>query len=423
MELLRKYSAMFIPIGIALVAVVLIVTTILMGGSLKKQMNASVNQYTVLKELLSSAVSQKQWEVEKAYQDEHQKDADAFAALAAQSSQRNLLAYDIFPSPDPNETSSTIFFNFAQAYTSAIDALLMKMKAGQPHTSAEMAMATRAAQASGSAGSAVDGVQKLTDVLSKQRAQSMQVYADPYAFAGYNYGSTLAITNRDRAVTECWYWQVAYWIQEDIAETIIATNSGSKNVLDAPVKRLLGISFQSPDSTALGRTGMTVSGGVSSAPAVVSEYSIAGGAGVNPEWPKYAKTIVDVFASPSLTNRASDDSIDVVRFSFAVVMRASSLMPFTSQLCSEKTHTFTGFDGKSQPKQCVRNQITVLGYSALPVDLAVDEAMFYRYGNDALYKVNFVCEYIFDRAGYDPVKPEVVKNPPDASATPSYGTE
>jgi hypothetical protein len=413
MELLRKYSAMFIPVGIALLAVVLIVAAILMGGSLKKQMATSVTQSGTLKGLLDSAVSLRQWEVEKAYQDEHQKDADALAALAAQASQRQLLGYDMFPAPDANETSNTIFYNFARAYNAAVDALLAGMKAGQPHTPQEMAVATRAA---GASGAAFDGVQKLADVLSKQRAQSIRVYADPYAFSGYDYGTTLMLADRNRSIAECWYWQVAYWIQEDIAETIMAANAGSKSVLDAPVKRLLGISFAVPDSTALNRV-RAVGPASAATAAPVSEYGgTAAAFALNPEWPQYVKTATDAFVSPTPTNRISDGSIDVVHFSFAVVLRASNLMPFITELCSEKNHTFTGFDGKSPPRQCVRNQITVMGYTAYPVDLTVDEAQFYRYGNDSLYRLNLVCEYIFDRAGYDAVMPEVIKNPPDAAA-------
>ncbi|HSV26344.1 MAG TPA: hypothetical protein VLH60_00475, partial [Sedimentisphaerales bacterium] len=142
MELLRKYSAMFIPVGLVLVAVVLIVATILMGGSLKEQMATSVGHHNTIRTLLNSAVSQRQAEVERDYQDEHQRDAEAFAELTARSSQRPLLAYNMFPAPDAGETSDTIFHNFARAYSAAIDDLVKRMRGGVPHSAAEMAMAT-----------------------------------------------------------------------------------------------------------------------------------------------------------------------------------------------------------------------------------------------------------------------------------------
>jgi len=417
MELLRKYSAMFIPVGIVLVAVVLIVATILMGGSLKKQMATSVTQNRTLQQLLNSAVPAKQWEAEKAYQDAHEKDAEAIAAIGSQTSQRPLLMYTVFPEPDPNETSNTIFHNFAKAYKQGIDSLLSRMKADRPYTAMEITTSTKAA-----AGSTGPEVLRLTDVLCKQRAQSMQVYADPYAFVGYDYGTGLSLTNRDRAVMECWYWQVAYWIQEDIADTIIAANSGSKNVLSAPVKRLLGISFAVPDSTSLTRMAKVASPGgeMSFVPAATSMTTEIV---VDPEWPKYVTTASDTFVSPTPTGRITDDRIDVVHFSFAVVLRASHLLPFMEELCTAKQHVFTGFDGKSPPQESMHNQISILGCLALPVELAMDEALYYRYGDDALYKVNFTCEYIFDRGGYDAIKPEIVKNPPTAAGTGMYMEE
>jgi hypothetical protein len=416
MELFRKYSAMLLPIGIVLVAVALIVATILIGGSLKKDMAASAKQYTTINILDKTAVSQKQWEVEKEYQDAHQKDADTFATLAAHSSQRELISYNMFPSPDANETSNTIFHNFAKAYSKDIDDLLVRMKSGQPYTAMEMGTATRSANTSGTG---ISESKTLTDALCKQRAQSMLVYAAPWAFAGYDYGSTLSPSGRDKALIECWYWQTAYWIQADIVDTILLANQGAKNVLDAPVKRLLGISFAIPDSTALPRAARTGTTGFTPS---TTYGSVVTTAAFDPELPKYVQPgqpgqIGAVFATTSLTGRTGNADIDVVHFSFAVVIRASGLMPFIRQLCSEKTHQFKGFNGKAASQTWAHNGITILSCSVSPVDLVADEMLFYRYGDDALYKVNFVCEYLFDRGGYDAIKPAVVKNPP-TTATP-----
>jgi hypothetical protein len=427
MQLLKKYSAMFIPVGIALVAVIMIVATILMGGSLKKQMAASSTQATTIKQLQSKPIAAKQWEVEKVYQDAHQKDADAFAAYGTQSSQRGLLSYTMFPAPEANETSNTIFHNFAKDYTKALDDLVTRMKAGQPHTAAEMATATRSGQASGS----VASLKEQTERECRKRAESMHIYASPYAFAGYDYGSTLTVTGRDKALAECWYWQTAYWIQEDIVDTIVAANASAKNELDAPIKRLMAISFGAPDASLIMRMGRVGGGGVASVSSMAGEGA-PGGFALDAESPRYARTaIVDpVVPGGSLTGRVSNEDMDVVHFSFAVVMRTSDLMPFIKQLCSEKKHVFKGFDGKAAPQEFVHNQIAVIGGTVYPVDLTADEAMNYRYGDDALYKVNLVCEYVFNRSGYegpftsgpykdgrfkDGIKPAVVKNPPAAA--------
>jgi hypothetical protein len=434
MELLKKYSAMFLPIGIILAAAGLIVAAILMGGTLKKQMAASAKQYAAINILAKKAVSQKQWEVEKEYQDAHQKDADAFAAMAANSSQRELISYNMFPSPDVNETSNTIFHNFAKAYSKDIDALLLRMKARPPYTATEMQMATRSA---GPTATGVPEAKTLTDALCMQRAKDMMVYASPRVFAGYDYGSTLSPSGRDKALMECWYWQTAYWIQTDIVETILVANKGAKNVLDAPVKRLLGVSFASPDSTALTRTGLIGTGVTGFTPMAPPPPSAFGTTGtsitLDAELPSYVQPVqpgqanqsvqtgMAAFIAASPTGRTSNTDIDVVYFSFAVVIRASELMPFIKQLCSEKTHQFKGFDGKAAPQTWTHNGITILSCSVGPVDLPADEMLYYRYGDDALYKVNFVCEYIFDRGGYDAIKPAVVKNPPTAAAPGTGG--
>jgi hypothetical protein len=411
MQLLKKYSAMLVPVGITLAALVLIVATILMGGSLKTQMAASSKQAATIKQLLSSPLSDKQWEVEKTYEDAHQKDAEAIAAYGSQSSQRELLSYAMFPAPEANETSNTLYHNFAKTYSQAIDKLVSRMRGGQPHTQAEIAMATRSGMTSGSAANLKEQMEQ--ECL--KRARSMGVYAGPYAFAGYDYGSSLTVTNRDRALAQCWFWQVAYWVQEDIADTIVAVNAASKDELESPVKRLIAISFAAPDASLVVRAGRT---GGSSGPSIGT-----GGAegafmlGMDPEAPKYFVTgmIDNVAPTGSLTGRVTNEDIDVVHFTFAVVMRSSSLMPFVKQLCSEKKHVFKGFDGKAAPQELVHNQITVIGGSVSPVDVTVDETLNYRYGTEALYKVNFVCEYIFSRSGYDAIKPAIVKNPPAAT--------
>jgi hypothetical protein len=418
MELLKKYSAMFIPVGIALVAVILIVVTIMMGGSLKKQMAASNTQYNSLKQLLANPLSEKQWEIEKVYQDAHQVDAEAFTAMGTHASQRELITYSMFPAPDANETSDTIFHNFAKAYARALDDLLVRMKAGQPHTAIEMSNLTKSALASGSASS----IKEQTDIECKRRAESIHVYATPYAFAGYDYGVSLSIPNRDKAMAECWHWQLAYWIQEDVVQTIVAANENARNELDAPVKRLIAISFAAPDASAiirLPKVGVGGGGGgggpVLSAPAAGEEAS-TGSFALDNETPRYARTVTDnVVPGGSPTGRICNDDIDVVHFSVAVVLRSSSLMPFVKQLCTEKTHTFKGFNGKAAPQQYVHNQITVLGATVSPVDVAMDELAYYRYGDEALYKVNLVCEYIFNKSGYDEAKPAVIKNPPAAT--------
>jgi hypothetical protein len=44
------------------------------------------------------------------------------------------------------------------------------------------------------------------------------------------------------------------------------------------------------------------------------------------------------------------------------------------------------------------------------VDKTLSEHEFYRYGKDAVMRLDLICEYQFNRMGYDAIKPEPVKS-------------
>lgn len=74
-----------------------------------------------------------------------------------------------------------------------------------------------------------------------------------------------------------------------------------------------------------------------------------------------------------------------------------------------KSHKFRGWDGKVQEQVFKHNQITILESKIESInreDIAHER---YRYGDDAVVKLDLVCEYIFNQAAYDKVKPESVK--------------
>jgi hypothetical protein len=88
-----------------------------------------------------------------------------------------------------------------------------------------------------------------------------------------------------------------------------------------------------------------------------------------------------------------------------------------NELCSAKEHTFKRWSG-AEPVQIFRhNQITVLETNINPVIVnavttrtGASGHELYRYGDDAVVEVELVCEYIFERVGYDEIKPEFIKN-------------
>jgi hypothetical protein len=94
-----------------------------------------------------------------------------------------------------------------------------------------------------------------------------------------------------------------------------------------------------------------------------------------------------------------------------VVLSSKAIIPFMRELCSAKEHGFTGFTGQESAKVFKHNQITILESRVKPVDLTSFDHQYYRYGADSVVEVELVCEYIFNKKGYDAVKPESIKNP------------
>ena len=180
---------------------------------------------------------------------------------------------------------------------------------------------------------------------------------------------------------DCWYYQVAYWIQEDVAKTIAKINSRSKSISSSPVKRLLGINFQNPDAQK---------------------------ASDDTDCPIYV-TALDLGTAMPWTERLCNDDLDVVHFSVAVVVRSKSVLAFMKELCSEKEHKPDSSHDTADLRAFRHNQITILQSEIKPFNRTEPEHRLYNYGDDAVVALNLVCEYIFKKAGYDDLKPDSVK--------------
>jgi hypothetical protein len=109
------------------------------------------------------------------------------------------------------------------------------------------------------------------------------------------------------------------------------------------------------------------------------------------------------------TGRICNDSIDVVHFSFSVIIDSKEVLGFMQELCSEKKHLFKGYYGKKQTRELKHNQITILKSDVTPVDRLKDSLEGYYYGDDSIVRLDLVCEYIFGRSGYDVIKPGSIK--------------
>jgi hypothetical protein len=393
---LRNYSSLFVPLIIVIAGALLFIPTRLMSSRLKAQMaKESISVGKRVETLSRSIVARDQWDVEREYQQIYANDVNQMMLLAKQSSQRQLLSYQIFPKP--KDTSTLIFKGFGQAYRTGIEQMLERVTARDCPSQAEV---ERSLQASTLGGTGIvkrfDSLQRLGEVdaaivneLCSDRAKSVSFYANPADLSGYAFWETYEYTGMTDATEDCWYWQLGYWIIEDVVDTIAATNSQSENVLTAPAKRLMHLSF-TPGATDVIVTGKTRK------------------PGKEQNRPSYAQSDGGYLAEP-LTGRYSNDDVDIVHFTFTVVIDAKEVLPFIQQLCSAKQHKFTGFTGGEEEQVFKHNQITVLESNISTIYRDSDTHNLYRYGEDAVVEMELICEYIFNRSGYDEVKPDSVK--------------
>lgn len=397
-KIIKKNIAIIIPAAIAVVAILLFVPTILMRGKINDKLEQSKRAASEVDSAIYSVVPLRQYEVVKEYQDRHEQDANEIKNLAVQTTQRELLSYKIFP--EPNETSVQIFNEFKKAYKTAFIKLIKDMNALDAPSDIEIrneaganAAATMGSDrqlfSSSSRTDTSKSDSKIIELLCKRRSKEIPVYANPQVFSGVNFWDNWEYSGVQNAVLSCWYCQLACWIHKDIVDTINQLNAGSTSVAESSVKRLLGVRFDSADAG--GRSNTTNNMNAIELPGYVKD----GGKQLCQPW----------------TQRISNDKIDIIHFSVAVIVRADDVLKFMGALCSEKEHYFSGYNGEQDRQLFKHNQITVLQTTILPVDRQALNHERYVYGEDAVVHLNLICEYLLIREGYDAIKPMSLKEP------------
>ncbi|MBN1817797.1 MAG: hypothetical protein JW828_10580 [Sedimentisphaerales bacterium] len=399
---LRKYTAIVIPVAIAIVAVLVLGITLLSGRKLKAEMQKnSLQTGTQIKSMISSTPSAQQYEPWKEHIDLHQKEAERVAQFFALDSRRELISYKIFP--EPKDRSNQMFDEFGKLYQEAVERLV-EMVHGRDAPTEEEIQAQLGGPARPGMGVAYGSEtqestkQMVIDKLCEKRAQEVSVYATPQLFPWSNFWEEFKFDGRDKAIEHCWYSQMAYWVYEDVMKTIARMNEGSSSVYTSPVKRLIGVSFKEHANfmdtrNTLLMTSMAKSGIMEDRPEYVRE-GYPPMLGVRP-W----------------TERWCTDHYDVFHFSVGVVVSAATVDDFMVELCTAKTHNYReGYtaDGPLQ-EGLLHNSITILQSQIDPVERTDDNHEFYRYGPGAVVRLNLVCEYLLGRDGYKDLVPETIK--------------
>lgn len=437
---IKKYISLLIPAVIIVFALILLIPTMMVGNSIKAGMEDSSMQGKSIDSWLSRAHSNEDVAMIESYQNAQERDVAQVESLAKQTSQRELISYDIFP--EPADTSVQIFSDYGVLYRQAIEDLFARINARcapmeieikrelqrrgntdlTSRSSAAFAGPSRVSRFGRSSrlapggGSDPQGLTiAITDAFLRKRAQEIPIYASPSLFDWYPFWEDYTFENNEQAVKDCWSSQVAFWIYEDVIETIKAVNEGSSSVFTSDVKRLIGIGFNKAVDYQLPRTSTSsISAddpmyvGIS---AGTSFYSSA-----SQQSAPAPKSVLDVSA---WTGRVCNEDIDVIHFSVGLVISSKAIFPFIKELCSVKEHKFKGYLTPQPPATYKRNQISVLQYWQEPVDTLGKDHEKYRYGDSALVKLTLTCEYAFNCAGYDEIKPQPIKdilNPPVRSS-------
>lgn len=390
---LKKYTALLPSITITVVALLLLLPTMLIGSKVKEKMETSTKTAQTVQQLSGNVPSKKGPQRIQNYMDKLEASADKIKQYAVQSSQRDLVTYDYVIFPKPLDRSSQIFTEFGKRYRIAVEKLLEKMNALDAPSGDEIR-----AEIGGSAKQlgTVDVEDPAANAFCLTRAQEVSVYANPSAFRWYKFWEKYEFSGEDQALEDCWDSQVAFWIYEDIVETINIMNGGTNDVLSSPVKRLLGISFAGP---------------VIAETRNINARSFRTERNSTRDIPNYiTPTLLSNFLDNLPTARICNEDIDVVHFAVSVLVDSRFVLEFMKELCSEKAHRFyPEFRAEGQPVQSLHNQITILQADLKVVDKTEPDHALYRYGKGAVIRLDLICEYQFNRSGYDEIKPEAIK--------------
>lgn len=433
LSVFKNNTALLVPVIIVLVAMLLFIPRQLMNSRLRKRVKEEsiLKGASVIKRLQADPISIQQYQIELARQTARLNDANEIERLALQTTQRELLSYDIFPEPDPNADFSAVIFQvFGERFRNGIDGLVQGIKGLDCPTDEEL---QRGLEASSVSRSRLGGRSPMMDTLGglgrgrglsnlydgyggmmpggsvnrliideicEARAKSISVYVNPINIAAYEFWADYTYEGKEEAIKDCWYHQLAYWVIEDIFDTIEAMNSGHENVLTAPVKRLLSLSFT------MGLTRPRSGGGVF--------RGLRGRRGMGPRSQENADKPVYVVDSQdglteSCTGRFCDEDLHVIHFNVAFVVNATDVLPLMDELCSAKEHQFKGYDGSEPAQTFKHNQITVLESKIGFLNPREMTHRYYRYGPGNAVELDLICEYVFHAEGYKGIVPKPVE--------------
>ncbi|HWB54762.1 MAG TPA: hypothetical protein VG722_11240, partial [Tepidisphaeraceae bacterium] len=258
------------------------------------------------------------------------KQAQTIEATARKMNEHQILVPGSLPYP----SSSTTAFEFRDEYRDMMaNGIAEMLHAGHPPTPDEIQAAknqlwndqykSQLVYPGGvTTGNAINQEQvqaAFTDASAKVEGQerlrvanTCKIYMDPTTALSLSPATTLSLTNTSGAgapsPSDIWYAQLGLWIQQDVAQAINRTNADFKNVIQAPVKRLMKID-------------------VSAQP-----YVLPTGYQPNTAIQGDPKAPVSLEIAASPTGRVCNPMYDVVHFQVVVDVEADKIPSFLDEL-------------------------------------------------------------------------------------------
>lgn len=397
---LKNYMSLIVPAAIILVAVGIFFFSGIMKGKLqgKIQRQSIMNGARRVDSLLSESVSVDQWKIEKEYQQSFAADANLASRLTKSAGKRELLAYDIFP--EPNDPSISVFRQFGKSFMDHIDTKIKETGGTPCPTEIEIAKNIQLASRSSSDvkinTKSVDELDPVNatiiDVICKDRANSGKYYVNKGSISGYWFWKNFYYEGLQKAIADCWSYQLAYWIIEDVLDSIELVNQDAPNILSSAVKKLNYISFTQIEKEEKDFD--------------ESDYDSSA---EDTDKPQYAPDSAGIVA-PSFTGRATGDELDVTQFVVDVVIDSRDILKFMDALSSAKEHRFFGFDGLQPEQKFKHNLITILSSTTYNVDENSESNRFCRFGSDPVVGLKVICEYAITKESYQQIRPAEIED-------------
>jgi hypothetical protein len=209
---------------------------------------------------------------------------------------------------------------------------------------------------------------KLPQKMKADVARNHKIYVEKDAFSL----NPTILPDSKAPIQDIWYAQMQLWMQQDLANAIADANSGSTNILDAMVKRLIVVQIPTPDKMY-----------------VLPPPSAGGGQDKMPA-PGTDTTAYPPNYNVSVTGRYSNGMYDVVRFGLVVDVDAARVNQFIEALSNKRL-------------------ISITEENEYALNPEIEAARGYLYGSAAVVRLQLVGEMLFLRDWTKELMPEQVK--------------